>query len=77
VRNEIANGSLLRSILDRGVSRGEVDPDRLTRRIVSLPTDLARHKMLMTLEPLSDDAIREIVDGILLPLVRQRRRPVM
>ncbi len=71
VRGEIANGRLIRNILDRGIARGEVDPGRLTPRIVSLPGDLARHEVLMTLEPLSDDVIREIVEDIFLPLIRQ------
>jgi AcrR family transcriptional regulator len=71
MRGEIANGRLVRTILDRGVARGEVDADRLTPRIVALPTDLARHEMLMTLKPLSDDVIREIVEDIFLPLVRR------
>ncbi|MGV1898086.1 TetR-like C-terminal domain-containing protein [Agrobacterium vitis] len=57
-------------MLDRGVERGEIDPSRLTPRIVSLPTDLARHEMLMTLKPLSDEVILEIVEEVVLPLVR-------
>lgn len=75
VREEITNGRLIRTILDRGIERGEVDPDRLTPRIVALPTDLARHEVLMTLKPLSDEVIREIVDNIFLPLVRRDRLP--
>jgi AcrR family transcriptional regulator len=76
VREEITNGRLIRTILDRGIERCEVDPDRLTPRIVALPTDVARHEVLMTLEPLSDEVIREIVDDIFLPLVcRDRPRP--
>ncbi|MEJ0052038.1 MAG: TetR-like C-terminal domain-containing protein [Methylovirgula sp.] len=71
VRAEFANGRLIRTILDRGIARGEVDPDRLTPRIAALPTDLARHEMLMTFEPLSDEIIREIVGEIFLPLVRR------
>jgi AcrR family transcriptional regulator len=71
VRGEITNGRLIVAILDRGIERGEVDPDRLTPRIVALPTDLARHEMLMTLGPLSDEVIREIVEDIFLPLVRR------
>jgi AcrR family transcriptional regulator len=73
VRREITNGHLVRIILDRGIARGEVDPDRLTPRIVALPTDLARHEMLVTLKPPSDEVIREIVDDIFLPLVRRDR----
>lgn len=76
VRGEISNGRLIQTILDRGVERGEVDPDRLTPRIVSLPTDLARHEVLMAIQPLSDDAIREIVEEILWPLIR-REAPVI
>jgi AcrR family transcriptional regulator len=69
VRAEFANDRLMRAILDRGVARGEIDPDRLTQRIFALPTDLTRHDLLMTLKPPSDDVIREIVDDIFLPLV--------
>lgn len=71
VKEEITSGGLVRTILDRGIERGEVDPDRLTPRIVALPTDLARHEALMTLEPVSDEVIREIVEDIFLPLVRR------
>lgn len=73
MRTEIANGRLVRAIVDRGVARGEIDPGRLTPRITALPTDLARHEVLMTFGPLSDEAIREIVDEIFLPLVRRIR----
>jgi AcrR family transcriptional regulator len=72
-RAEITDGALMRSILQRGIDRGEIDPTRLTPRIVALPTDLARHEMLMTLAPLSDAVIQEIVDDIFLPLVRRDR----
>lgn len=71
LRAEVANDRLLRDVLERGVARGEIDPDRLTPRMVALPTDLVRHEMLMTLAPLTDDAIREIVEEIFLPLVRR------
>jgi AcrR family transcriptional regulator len=70
IRAEFANDRLVRSILDRGVARGEVDPDRLTTRIIALPTDLVRHEMLMTLQAPSDEALREIVEDIFLPLIR-------
>jgi hypothetical protein len=69
LRAEITNDRIIRTVVQRGIERGEVDPDRLTPRIVSLPTDLARHEMLMTLKPLPDEVIREIVEDIFLPLV--------
>jgi len=59
-------------ILRRGVERGELDPDRLTPRIANLPTDLLRHELLMTLQPVSDETIAEIVDNVFLPLVKPR-----
>ncbi|MFP3247595.1 MAG: TetR-like C-terminal domain-containing protein, partial [Paraburkholderia sp.] len=60
---------VMQTILGRAIDRGEIAAARLTPRIVALPTDLARHEVLMTFEPLSDEAIREIVDEIFLPLV--------
>lgn len=72
VRSEFANGHLFRSILDRAIARGEIDSNRLTRRIVALPTDLIRHELVMTFEPPSDLAIREVIEDIFLPLVAIR-----
>jgi len=57
-------------VLKRGIARHEIDPAKLTPRIQSLPTDLARHDLMMSLEPLTDEAIREIVEDVFLPLVR-------
>jgi Tetracyclin repressor-like, C-terminal domain len=54
----------------RGVERGEIDPERLTPRTATVALDLLRHEMLMTLQPVSEEAIAEIVDDIFLPLVR-------
>jgi hypothetical protein len=39
---------------------------------VSLPSDLLRHEALMTLNPVSESTIIEIVDDIFLPLVLGR-----
>ncbi|TQS24027.1 TetR/AcrR family transcriptional regulator [Microbispora hainanensis] len=63
---------LMGQILDRAAARGEIDPRRLTPRLVALPIDLVRHELLMTGRPVSEDAIAEIVDDIFLPLVRLR-----
>jgi AcrR family transcriptional regulator len=71
LRKEIADDILIRGILERGIERGEVDPGRLTPRIVALPTDLARHEILMTLQPLPDEVIREIVEDIFLGLIKR------
>ena len=61
--------SATEQIVRRGVERGEIDPAKLTPRIARLPFDLLRQEVLLTLQPLPDDAIKEIVDTIFLPLV--------
>ena len=60
-------------LMKRAAERGEIDPERLTPRILSLPGDLIRHEVLMTLKPAGHEAIIEIVDEIFLPLVRKSR----
>lgn len=64
--------AVLEQAIQRAVDRGEIDPQRVTERIARLPVDLFRHEILMTLRPLADDAIEEIVDTIFLPLLRRR-----
>ena len=62
-------GSVVEDIVNRAVGRGEIDPDRLTPRIINLPFDLFRHEMMMTLKPVPDHVLRQIVDDIFIPLV--------
>ena len=69
VPSRIGEHGLVAEILERGANRGEIDPTRITRRIASLPIELARHDMLMTLKPLSDKSIEEIIDEVFLPLL--------
>ncbi|WP_457098671.1 TetR/AcrR family transcriptional regulator [Microbacterium sp. P5_E9] len=57
-------------IIERAIVRGEIDPARLTSRVRTVAFDLFRHDLLMTLKPLPDADIIEIVDEIFLPLVR-------
>ena len=61
--------SRMAAVIQRAVERGEVDPDRLSPRIASLPTDLIRHDVIMNRTPVPDDTLAEIVDRIFLPLV--------
>jgi AcrR family transcriptional regulator len=70
MKAQIVDPDIMQTILRRAIDRGEVDAACLTPRIMSLPADLARHEILMTFEPLSDDAIKQIVDEVFLPLVR-------
>ncbi len=65
-------GSVVAEVVNRAVERGEVDPGRLTPRIIDLPFDLFRHEIMMTLKPVPDHVLRQIVDDIFLPLVTPR-----
>jgi AcrR family transcriptional regulator len=57
-------------LYDRAVDRDEIRPERLTERIKSLPFDLLRHEILSTFAAVPDHVLEEIVDTVLLPLVR-------
>src|ERR1700744_3604044 len=54
----------------RAAARGELGPRPLPARGASLPTDLFRHEVLMTLEPVAPEVITQIVDDVFLPLAR-------
>jgi AcrR family transcriptional regulator len=60
-------------VFGRAIDRGEVDPSTLTPRRRSLAVDLFRHETLMTLAPIPDQVIEEILDDIVLPLVALSR----
>lgn len=64
-------------VLDRAVARGEIEADRLSPRIASLPIDLVRHDLVMNHSPVLDPDLIEIVDRVFLPLVLadRPRRP--
>lgn len=57
-------------VLRRAAVRGEIPVSALTPRYASIGTDLLRQYILVNGSPVPDEAITEIVDGILLPLMR-------
>ncbi|MGW7517916.1 TetR/AcrR family transcriptional regulator [Streptomyces sp. NPDC054796] len=57
------------TIVARAVARGELPDVPRPPRVVNLPFDLLRHDMLMTMRPVSDESITEIVDEAWLPLL--------
>ena len=64
--------STVDTIMQRGIDRGEIDPERLTPRVASLPFDLMRHELIMTLKPIPESVMLEIVDDVFLPMVTPR-----
>ncbi|WP_410652247.1 TetR/AcrR family transcriptional regulator [Amycolatopsis sp. cmx-4-54] len=66
--------SAAETIFERAVDRGEVDASVLRPHLISLPFDLFRHEVLVTLKPVSDMAIDRIVDDITMPLLARRSR---
>jgi AcrR family transcriptional regulator len=65
------NSEIMEQFLRRAIDRGEVDAGRITPRITRLPIDLVHHEMTMTLAPMTEAALGEIVDTIFLPLLRR------
>ncbi|GAA2716516.1 TetR/AcrR family transcriptional regulator [Actinoplanes palleronii] len=61
--------SSMSQILSRAAARGEA-PAGLPERVCSLPFDLFRGEALLTLQPIPDQSIHQIVDEIFLPLVQ-------
>jgi AcrR family transcriptional regulator len=63
---------VMQQLLDRAVARGEADPARLTPRVISVPFDLYRQELMMTLRAVPENVIESIVDEVFLPLVSVR-----
>jgi hypothetical protein len=62
--------SSMEVIVARAIARGELGPETPPARVISLPVDLLRHELLMTLEPAAPAIITAIVDDVFLPLAR-------
>lgn len=60
----------VRSIYQRAHDRGEIDLEHIPSAVLALPFDLVRHDLLMEVRALKAARIKEILDQILLPLVR-------
>lgn len=64
------DGGVFERILDHAVARGEIDPTRLTPRVRSIVNDLYQHHLVVSMKPLDEHEIVDIVDDVFLPLVR-------
>ena len=50
--------------------RGEIRAGQISDRVARVPVDLFRYELMMTLKPVADEVIEEIVDTVFMPLVR-------
>jgi AcrR family transcriptional regulator len=57
-------------IVARAMARGELGPKTPPARVISLPIDLLRNDLLLTLQPVPAETIVSIVDDAFLPLAR-------
>jgi AcrR family transcriptional regulator len=57
-------------LLDRAVARGEIPARKRSSGLITMPFDLFRHDLLLTLVRVPEQRILEIVDDLWLPLLR-------
>jgi len=62
--------AVLDEVIERAVARGEIRAGQVSERVARVPVDLFRYELMMTLKPVADEVIEEIVDTVFLPLVR-------
>ncbi|NBE95866.1 TetR/AcrR family transcriptional regulator [Nonomuraea sp. KC401] len=63
-----------RVILRRAADRGQIEPGLPAARILRLPIDLLRNEYLMSRGPLPAETVTEIIDDIVMPLLRPAAR---
>jgi len=66
---------LLHELLAAGVRRGEVRADALVPACVSVGPALLRQKFIESGQPVCDQSVRELVDHVLLPMLRPADGP--
>jgi AcrR family transcriptional regulator len=60
-------------VFRRAHERGEIDLETISPSVLSMPFDLIRHDLLMTLKPVTAARITSIVDDLFMPLVAAYR----
>ena len=61
------------AIYRRAHERGELDLDQVPPAVLTMPFDLVRHDLIMSLRPLGPERLATIVDDLFLPLVRETK----
>jgi len=65
--------AMMMSILQRAADRGEISPGAVTQRIAETGPMLLHGELLQRGAPITDEAVVDIVDAVLLPLLRPNR----
>lgn len=73
-RSENKMTAAMAAILKNAELRGEIRLEKLSPRIISLPLAMLQYELVTKLEPVSDEAIAEIVDDIFMPLIHAAQR---
>lgn len=68
------HSTALTRVVERAVERGEIPAGEISPRVISLPSTLLRHELLMNLSRIPDETIVEVVDTVFMPLVTDPRR---
>lgn len=58
------------AIIERAAKRGEIGPAPVPGPVTGAASELLRHRLLISAEPVGDDEIAVLVDDIFLPLIR-------
>lgn len=59
-------------LLQRGVDRGEVRPEAVSRLIADVIPAVLTHRLIMQREPVTEADLTEIMDQVIIPLVEAR-----
>lgn len=62
--------TVLAAVIDQAVARGEIQPGQVSERLAWVPVELFRYQVMVTLRPVPEQVIEEIVDDVFMPLVR-------
>jgi AcrR family transcriptional regulator len=67
---ERERNQLITVVLQRAVQRGQIGPQALTPQLISLAPALVSHHFLLHGAPIQDQTISDILDHIVMPLMR-------
>jgi len=62
--------AIVDQVIARAVARGEIEAGQVSGRVARVPFDLFRLELVMTMQPVPQEVIEEIIDDVFLPLVR-------